>query len=236
MGLGRKTGLGIPEAKGLIPRQRNSPRPESAWYGAIGQGVEATPIQMANVAATIARNGIWMRPRLIENEDAVLEPSRIDPFIPDRVDLGISSEALAAVREGMINVVNGPAATGKGAKVPGLLVAGKTGSAQAGKWKEPVRDPKGNLTRDANGDVVYYPDRLPANADRITDTPWYRSWGEDGTQFTHGWFIGFAPANDPQVAFAVMVEWGGAGSLAAETAGKVLERCIEHGYVTASSQ
>jgi cell division protein FtsI/penicillin-binding protein 2 len=73
--------------------------------------------------------------------------------------------------------------------------------------------------------------RVLATADQQTDTPWYRGWGEDGQSLNHGWFIGFAPANKPQVAFAVMIEYGGSGGFAGHVATQVLNRCIDHGYV-----
>jgi penicillin-binding protein 2 len=236
MGLGHETGLGIYEARGTLPRDMlaktigpggggGSLPPAVVWFSGIGQtGVRATPIQMANIAATIARDGIWMRPRLIESDEATLAPvrPRDGRQIPDRVDLQINKEALAAAREGMINVVNSKAGTGRTAHMDALLVAGKTGTAQASKLPD-----KDVFT---NGQWTRVP-RVPANADVTTDTPWYRGTGEDGTSLNHGWFIGFAPANKPQVAFAVMIEYGGSGGFAGKVATQVLERCIEHGYV-----
>ena len=48
----------------------------------------------------------------------------------------------------------------------------------------------------------------------------------------HAWFIGFAPADHPQVAFAVMVEYGGSGGVAAASvARETLEACIDRGYL-----
>ena len=45
-------------------------------------------------------------------------------------------------------------------------------------------------------------------------------------------YIGFAPADNPQVAFAVMVEYGGSGGYAAgAVAKKALEACVDHGYL-----
>jgi penicillin-binding protein 2 len=235
MGLGHETGLGIPEACGRLPRDllpKNGgaislPR-SVVFFSGIGQvGVLATPIQMANVAATIARDGIWMRPRLIENEQACTlspVPMRDGRTLPDQTDLGLNKEALKCARDGMFRVVNSEGGTGKPARMSNLLVAGKTGTAQAA--------PLWHRVRDAKGDPVKV-QLVPATADHPTDTPWFRAWGEDGTNLNHAWFIGFAPANDPQVAFAVMIQYGGSGALAAKTATAVLEKCIEHGYVKA---
>jgi cell division protein FtsI/penicillin-binding protein 2 len=51
------------------------------------------------------------------------------------------------------------------------------------------------------------------------------------------WFSGFAPANDPQIAFAVVIEHGQTGGkVAGPVAAKLLELCAQHGYIkTASS-
>jgi len=124
----------------------------------------------------------------------------------------------------MRNVVNAEAGTGAHARMDNLLVAGKTGTAEAAKIPD--------VPRMINGKLVMVPRPL-ATADHPTDTPWYRGWGAEGTSRNHAWFIGFAPADDPQVAFAVMIQYGGSGSFAARTATQILDRCIKHGYVKA---
>ena len=127
-GLGRPTGIGIAETIGHVPgeagelRHGRIQRAFVTWASGIGQvNVMATPIQMANVAATFARNGIWMRPRLIANAPklSAYKPRNIGAGdakdwedIPDRVDLKLSPEGLAAARKGMINVVNALGGTG----------------------------------------------------------------------------------------------------------------------------
>lgn len=232
-GLGRETGLGISEACGFLPNQLKIQQPSVAWFSGIGQvGVRATPIQMANVAATIARDGIWMRPRLVEDGYTLNPvPTRDGTAVPDRIDLKLDKEALAAAKDGMIRVVNSETGTGPNGRMTEMLVAGKTGTAQAAEIKDPVRNPDGTQKRDEKGKLMFLP-RTPAYADHETQTPWYRGWGEDGKTLNHSWFIGFAPANDPQVAFAVMVQYGGSGGyLAANTARGILTACIEHGYI-----
>ena len=63
------------------------------------------------------------------------------------------------------------------------------------------------------------------NAAGKTGTADYQVDGKD--QVPHSWFIGFAPADDPQVAIAVIVENGGTGStLAAQVSGKVLKAAL----------
>ena len=233
-GLGRETGIGIAEARGYLPNRIDSPLPSVAWFSGIGQtGVLATPVQMANVAATIARNGVWMRPRLVENDKELALPpvrDRREQIVPDVVDLHLNPEALAACREGMIRVVNSQAGTGDKARMKGILVAGKTGTAEAKEKFDPVKDAQGHNVVDARGRKAVIPwDRSIGS--KVGKYSWYRGAGDTGSQLNHAWFIGFAPANDPQVAFSIMIEYGGSGNFAAKHGPKVVEKCIEHGYI-----
>ncbi len=62
--------------------------------------------------------------------------------------------------------------------------------------------------------------------------PWYRGFGPDGQQLSHAWFIGYAPAEQPRIAFAVMVEYGGSGGQAAtDVANRVVQACINRDYI-----
>jgi penicillin-binding protein 2 len=237
MGLGRETGIGISESCGSIPTDlkiRGRIERSTTWFSGIGQvGVRATPIQMANVAATIARDGIWMRPRLVETSGIPLDPVRTHDGkpVPDVVDLHLDKQALAEAREGMTRVVNSRGGTGPLAHMDNLLVAGKTGTAQAARIWDPVLDASGKQVVDAKGKKVVQP-RTPATADHETDTPWYRGWGPKGDEFSHAWFIGFAPANDPQIAMAVMVQYGGSGGATAGVmARKIFQPCLDRGYI-----
>jgi penicillin-binding protein 2 len=256
-GLGRQTGVGIPEARGRLPRDYHPvaswDRKYKTWFSGIGQDpVAATPIQMANVAATIARHGIWMRPRLVSDavarEDGIVLPRPTTrPGEPpatefaDRVDLHLSPEGLAAAKDGMFRVVNSRAGTGtqilfRAPKLAGIAICGKTGTAQAGRFAIKVIDEKTGLpVKDERGKpkLVYID---PSTKDHPNPlAPWYRGGGEDGKDLNHAWYIGFAPAENPRVAFAVMVEYGGSGGYAAGgVARKTLEACVDHGYLRGS--
>ncbi|MCU0505013.1 MAG: penicillin-binding transpeptidase domain-containing protein [Chloroflexi bacterium] len=144
---------------------------------AYGQGeVIVTPIQMALVAAAVANDGVIMRPRVVT---AVVSPDGSVSPRPAEVWLRpFGLDVARPVREAMTLAVEGeygPLFT-SGAKVPGVLTAGKSGTAEIGGDGEP-----------------------------------------------HSWFIGFAPADDPQVAIAVVVENGGSGaSRAAPIAGRMM--------------
>ena len=238
-GLGHETGLGLREATGHIIQPTDIYPRSLTWFSAIGQSrVRATPIQMANVVATIARNGVWMRPRLIRgNPKLAPVPLWDGRVLPDREDLKLSPEAVQAAREGMTRVVNSPAGTGKPARMDVVVLAGKTGTAQAHPRFE--LDSKGDPVKKPGKDGILGTDddemvQLPrATIDTKTKTPWYRGWGEDGSKLNHAWFVGFAPADDPQVAIAVLVEYGGSGGTCAGAIAKqTLTACAERGYLT----
>ena len=133
--------LGIPldhEASGIIPDSAwKQQRLGAPWFAgetlsvAIGQGyVTATPLQMATVAATVANGGTVYRPhvvkRILGDEGEPLK--EYEPEVVSRT--GISASTLTVVREGMWGVVNAPHGTGKKAKLPDIIVAGKTGTSQ----------------------------------------------------------------------------------------------------------
>jgi penicillin-binding protein 2 len=128
-GLGAPTGIDIPgEKEGLVPdaawslKARHQP-----WYAgetisvAIGQGpMLLTPLQMAAMTAMVANGGYRVTPHLVENL----------PYPPPQ-KVSLDPQALALVRKGLWAVVNEPAGTAyTAARVPGLDVAGKTGSVQ----------------------------------------------------------------------------------------------------------
>ena len=135
---------------------------------AIGQGqVLATPLQMASVAATIANDGERMEPRITQLEEPAGEQV-------------VDKKTANTLTELMINVVVG--GTGQGARLSGIDVAGKTGTAEV--------------------DV-------------------------DGERKNHAWFICFAPAHDPELAIAVVSEYGGVGGeVAAPLARQILASTI----------
>src|SRR4029077_19896661 len=64
-GFGRTTGLGFPgESQGIVPALSNWSDATLATIS-YGQGVSVTPLQMASVYATVANDGVWVRPRLV---------------------------------------------------------------------------------------------------------------------------------------------------------------------------
>lgn len=238
-GLGRPTGIGIEENNGWLPGNAKSKRFTNNWrstgfFGGIGQGyIGVTPIQMANVAATIARNGIWMRPQLVVPRNGrmpPLQPGPVGAQGPDVVDLHLNPAALKACHLGMYEVVNVPGGTGRVAQMRDLVVAGKTGTAQAAPFRRLIIDAQGKPVLDKDGNRQYETFEPSTPEKPNPKAPWYRC-SSDG-RIDHSWMIGYAPADDPQIAFCVLVEYGGSGGgAAAEVVKAALESCIVHEYL-----
>ena len=151
---------------------------------AIGQdNVAANPLQMVLVASAIANGGIEMQPQLVSE---IRDPSGrvVKTFDPTVYSKPLSPENAATLTQMMVGVVQ--SGTGTAAQIPGITVAGKTGTAQHGEGQAP-----------------------------------------------HAWFVCFAPAQQPQVAVAVIVLDGGSlgseatgGAVAAPIAKAVLEAAL----------
>jgi peptidoglycan glycosyltransferase len=97
---------------------------------AIGQDkLLVTPLQMASVAQTVGNGGVRMEPRLVEK---VLDPDgrTIDEPLPDEAERVMSEESAEQLTAMMRNVVE--QGTGQAARLEGVDVAGKTGTAEVG--------------------------------------------------------------------------------------------------------
>jgi penicillin-binding protein 2 len=137
--LGRRTGIPLPgEQSGLVPtaawKQTRFGEPWGAGEtvsASIGQGFNLiTPLQLAVAYAAIANGGRVLRPRLtltLQDPDGNLVPG---PAPEVRSTVPVSEKNLALVREALTGVVQEPRGTGGRARVPGMRVAGKTGTAQ----------------------------------------------------------------------------------------------------------
>jgi len=130
-GMGRVTGISLDgEKPGLVPdeawkrrRRKEGWRPGDTCNFSIGQGfVGVTPLQMACYTAALGNGGILPAPRLV-----------LDPLQPERsTSTGIAAEPLALVREGMRRVIEAEEGSGRRARIEGIPMGGKTGTAQYG--------------------------------------------------------------------------------------------------------
>jgi penicillin-binding protein A len=112
-----------------------NPNPPQTAQSAIGQfDVRATPLQMAMVAAAVANRGVLMAPYLVQEVQAP-DLSVIDSARPREVGTAVSPQTAAELAEMMTAVVD--AGTGSNAQIPGVKVAGKTGTAQQGGGRKP---------------------------------------------------------------------------------------------------
>ncbi|MBC8103652.1 MAG: penicillin-binding protein 2 [Cytophagales bacterium] len=145
-GLGQKTGIDLPvEVRGTVPspawKKIMAPKfhnPDSGWYPgdtanmAIGQGdVQATPLQMAQVAAAIANGGNLYEPHVVLKATEATTGKTLYTATPKKThSLGLRSDQVAQIARGMRQVVIGGGGTGHAADLPGIAVAGKSGSAE----------------------------------------------------------------------------------------------------------
>jgi penicillin-binding protein 2 len=128
VGYGRKTGIDLPgEKEGVVPSSVWKIRTlREKWYEgetvsvAIGQGATTvTPLQMAYAYGGLVNKGVWMRPHVVDDgrKPQVDHTAEINPA------------NLAKVLDGMCGVVN-EGGTGAAARLPDIVLCGKTGSAQ----------------------------------------------------------------------------------------------------------
>ncbi|HEU0249963.1 MAG TPA: penicillin-binding transpeptidase domain-containing protein [Solirubrobacteraceae bacterium] len=159
---------------------------------AIGQGeVQASALQMATVAATIADGG--RKPSLgFQAQGHPLGP---------RV---VAASTARTVRRLMIDVVR--EGTGTSAAIPGITVAGKTGTAELGESKcsKSESESSESTSESQSGSESCSGSKDPQNTD--------------------AWFAAFAPALTPKIAVGVLMVKDGAGG---ETAAPVAKQVIE---------
>jgi penicillin-binding protein 2 len=138
-GFGRRTGIDLPhEAEGEVPSTKwKMRRFRQKWYAgetisvAIGQGpLTVTPVQLAYAIGGLAMGGVWHKPHLVKDPTADERARRAD----------LNLDNVVKVVYGMYGVVN-EGGTGVRARLPGIEVCGKTGTAQLAS-KEAVRSTK----------------------------------------------------------------------------------------------
>lgn len=177
-----RTGIDLPEeTRALFPyavdyyNKTYGPR---GWSSAvtlnlsIGQGENSqTVVNMARFYSALAMGGTAARPQLGHK-----------PAVRTRI-FRITPEQMAGLRTALAGVVEA-GGTAASARIQGVMLAGKTGTAQSGK--------------------------------RV-----------NGVELNHAWFVGFAPADNPRIVVAVMLEFGGHGGRAAHVASAMISHYLK---------
>lgn len=139
LGLGEKTGIALDgERGGLIPDTRwKKRRFGEPWFPgetpsvSIGQGyVGVSPIQIANLMAAVANGGTLYQPWFVSKVEDI-DGRLIREYGPKKIrSLHLRENTLAILRRALTDVVQSDKGTGKKARSPLALIAGKTGTAQ----------------------------------------------------------------------------------------------------------
>lgn len=138
-GLNKLTGIDLPgEITGVIPsiewKEKNFPgdpwRVGNTYHTSIGQyGFQVTPIAMARAVAMMASNGIPVTPTILRQEGGELKETTIKPASFNQADLDVIHEGMRrAIATGTSNILN----------VPGIAIAGKSGTAELGIRKDQI--------------------------------------------------------------------------------------------------
>ncbi len=212
LGFGKLSELGLPgESAGIQPsRQWKQEKYSKPWQQGdtfnlgIGQGyMNATPLQLAIMAARVANGGYEVQPNLLlakalPREELAPPKVRTKPNFPS---LRIDPKHLAIIQQGMSDVVNSGAGTANQLRFdpttnkplePALQFAGKTGTAQVKRITDRERDM--GITQE--------------------QLPWHLRH--------HGLFVCFGPVENPRYACAVIIEHGQAGFNAGKVGKQVL--------------
>ncbi len=140
-GIGDTLGIDVPfERTGKLLRKEDYDKMYNNRWGyttvislAIGQGeVNTTPLQMANIMAIIANKGYYIKPHLIK---AVGDKKLIRKKYIEKHYVDIEERHFDAVIAGMDDAVNKPWGTAIQSRIPGIVMAGKTGTVQNSRGK-----------------------------------------------------------------------------------------------------
>ena len=197
LGIGQKTEINLEgEVAGLMPdaiwKEKTKKTPwqlGETLNVAIGQGfVLTSPLQLANVFAGIANGGPVYKPYLVDkvlnaNGQAIEEakPQLLrDPSKGLNTDVVISKKNYRLLQRGLLSVIHGQKGTARGYQIPGVEMAGKSGTVQVKKMKA--------------SQLFNKCEDLPV------------------LQRHHGWFVGYAPFDRPQITVAVFAQNACSGS------------------------
>jgi penicillin-binding protein 2 len=193
-GFGRLTGIDLEhERPGVLPStqwKRNAYKKaaQQKWYAGetislgIGQGYNSfTPLQLAHAVATLANNGVVMKPHLVKIVEDGGTRARTQTVPKESFRIPLQQKNVDIIKNAMVGVTR----EGTSAKIfagAAYVSGGKTGTAQ----------------------VISIKKNEKYNASRI-----------DERHRDHSLYVAFAPAEQPKIALALIVENGGFGATAA---------------------
>ena len=156
----------MPVVESVFPAEMDLP---VTAQSAIGQrDVQATPMQMAMVSAAIANGGQLMTPYVVQTVRSA-DLSRVSETKPELYSTAVSPGTAASLRDMMVGVVD--SGSGTAAKIPGVQVAGKTGTAQ---------------TSDGQAPHAWFTAFAPADAPRVAVAVFVKNGGNAGDEATGG--------------------------------------------------
>jgi peptidoglycan glycosyltransferase len=180
-GFGESLSIPLKSSASVYPENLDDAQTGLTAFGQFD--VRVTPLQMAMVSAAIANGGVEMKPYMVD-QIFTSNLTLLEEGVPTELRRSITTSTAERIKQMMIAAVS--SGVSSNAKIPGVKVAGKTGTAENG--------PKDPYTL---------------------------------------WFTGFAPADNPQIAVAVVIEDGGGkgqsgrgNTLAAPIAKKVMEAVL----------
>jgi penicillin-binding protein 2 len=235
-GFGEKSGLGLAgEHRGLI--YKNDQTSGLRRYMGMGQKCDTTPIQVARLMYIVATNGIYPnltlkayeddpiqvklekeekyqngqlgeKPKTHEEIVAYINKEKSNQITCMQKRLNYPSNVWRYIHQGMREVLtwnHGSASSLGGRLDPTVKIAAKTGTAQIEKY------------RDAYGNFQKYDKQKEATGEIKQ------------VMIDNAWFAGYAPYENPEYAFAILIELGGTGAI---YAGPVIEKILKAIYGT----
>jgi penicillin-binding protein 2 len=184
-GFGIPTGVEIPESVGIVPtRAWYASQPQLTWQPGltlsvgIGQGsLTATPLQVARSFAIVANGGRLVVPRIIARytDESGLEQQVFLPLDQGRIEMTPPERAL--IHEGLVRVVNDEHGTARGIRDQAIVIAGKTGTAEAA-MSRPGASPE--VAAWLKEDHAWFALYAPAEAPQVVITVFVEHGGSGG--------------------------------------------------------
>ncbi len=176
---------------------------EEIMLTSIGQGrTLVSPLYMAMVTSAIANNGMMMQPYIVDHAQTS-GGHILNKTMPKKLAQVCTPETAAEITDFMLEVVN-------------------TGTARGADFKIAVDGDDNEVVTDLSGSAVYQ-----KSGTKTIDVAGKTGTAENTSGDDHSWFVAFAPAENPQIAVAVVLENVGHGDGAINAARAVMKSYLE---------